>query len=167
MERCHGPLAFDGKQPPGLFGHSGLRVTRGGMTCVDFLQFCIGQVIANRVGNDEITICQSLHQGAGTQPVGAVIGEIGFADGVEAGNRRHEVVIHPEAAHRVVNGRIDPHGSFIRVLTRYALVHVEKIAIALIDDLLAQAFDRLRKIQINAQAGSHTEAFVAYGFGIT
>ena len=125
------------------------------------------QVVADRVRNDEVAVCQPLHQRTRAEAVRAVIREVRFTQHMKARQGAHEVVIHPEAAHRVVNGRIDSHGSFIWVLTRYALVHVEKIAVALIDDLLTQTFDRLRKIQINAQAGSYTEAFVAYGFGIT
>ena len=167
MERRDRSFSANFEQAFGYLHNARFRLAHGGMRCVHPFQLSVGEVVADRIGKDEVTVRQALHQCAGPEPVRAVVGEVCFADGVKSGHRCHQVVIHPEAAHRVVNGRIDSHGSFIWVLTRYALVHVEKIAVALIDDLLAQAFDRLRKIQINAQAGSYTEAFVAYGFGIT
>ena len=70
------------------------------MVCLNFGEICTGQVPADGIGNDEIPIRQTLHQGAGTQPVGTMISEIALAHGVEAGNRGHQLIIDPEPTHR-------------------------------------------------------------------
>ena len=43
-----------------------------------------GQVVADRVGQDEVAVGQALHQRAGAEPVGAVVGEVGLADHEQA-----------------------------------------------------------------------------------
>ena len=43
-----------------------------------------GQVIADGIGNDEVAVGQALHEGAGAEAVGAVIGEVGFAENEQA-----------------------------------------------------------------------------------
>ena len=64
-----------------------------------------GQVVADRVRQDEVAVGQPLHQRARAEPVGAVVGEVGLAEHVQPGDRAHQVVVHPEPAHRVVDGR--------------------------------------------------------------
>src|SRR5688572_9134666 len=59
---------------------------------------------------------------------------------------------------------INPHWRAISVLAGDLLVHVEKISIALFNDLLSQALDRIRKIQINAQAAWSNSAAVIASF---
>ena len=118
--------------------------------------FVVRQIIADRVGNDEITVGQPLHQRARAQPVRAVVGKVCLAQHKQPGNRAHQVVIHPQAAHRVVDGRIDAHRHLVRILVGDALVHVEQVAVALAMTLRAQPFDRVRKIEINAQPSRPT-----------
>ena len=114
------------------------------------------QIVADRVGKDEVAVGQSLHQRARAEPVGAVIGEIGFADREQSGDRAHQVVIHPQSAHRVVDRRIDPHRNFVGIFAGDALVHVEQIAVAFVDAVLAEPLDGIGEIQIDAEAGSPT-----------
>ena len=40
---------------------------------------CLGQVFGYGVGDDEVPVGQPLHQGAGPQAVGTMIGKIGFS----------------------------------------------------------------------------------------
>src|SRR5215471_19291948 len=74
----------------------------GGKLC----RFRGGKIVPDAVRNDEVAVGQALHEGAGAETVGTVIGEIGFAENEEAGNRGHQVVVDPEASHGVVRGGI-------------------------------------------------------------
>ena len=89
------------------------------------------EVVADRVRDDEVAVGEPLHQRARAEPVRAVVGEVRFAEHVQAGDGAHQVVVHPEPAHRVVHGRIDAHRHLVRILVRDALVHLEEIAVAL------------------------------------
>ena len=100
-----------------------------------------GQVAADGVRNDKVAVGQALHQGAGAQAVGAVIREVGLTQDEQAGDGAHQVVIHPEAAHGVVEGRIDHHGRFIGILGHDLFIHLEEIAVFGFDLGLAQALD--------------------------
>ena len=104
----------------------------GGIVGVHFFQLGGGQVIADRVRQDEVAVGQALHQRAGAEAIGAVVGEIRFTDHEQAGDGAHQVVVHPEAAHRVVDGRIDAHRHLVRILAGDALVHFEQVAVALL-----------------------------------
>ncbi len=104
-----------------------------GMAGMDFFELAARQVVADGVRDDEIAVGEALHQRAGAQAVGAVIGKIRFADDEQAGDGRHQVVIHPQAAHGVVNRGINAHGDLIRIFAGDALVHFEEVAVALFD----------------------------------
>ena len=69
----------------------------------------VGEVVADRGRQHEVAVGQALHQRAGAEPVGAVVGEVGLADHEQAGDRGLQVVVDPQAAHRVVDGRVDAH----------------------------------------------------------
>ena len=71
-----------------------------------------GQVVAHGVGQDKVAVGQSLHQGRSPEPVGAVIGKIGLAEHEQAVDGGHQLIIHPETAHGVVDRRVDGHGLF-------------------------------------------------------
>ena len=80
---------------------------------------------------------------------------------------RHEVVIHPEAPHGVVDSREDSHRDCVGVLAGDALVHLEQVAVALGDYVLAQALDGVAEVQIHGQPGfTHAAAFVADLLGV-
>ena len=49
-------------------------------------------IVANGVGQYEITVGQTLHQRRGAEAVGTVAGEVGLADSVQAGDGGHQVV---------------------------------------------------------------------------
>ena len=56
-------------------------------------------------GKDEIAIGEALHEGAGAETVRAVVGEVGLTDDEQPRQVAHQVVVDPEAAHRVVEAR--------------------------------------------------------------
>src|SRR5437763_11646488 len=66
-----------------------------------------GQVIWQRVWQNEITISQPLHKRAGSEPVSAVIGKICFDDDKQTGHVAHQIIIDPENANGVVDSRVN------------------------------------------------------------
>ena len=125
-----------------------------------------GEVIADGIGNDEVAVGQALHERAGAETVGTVIGEVGFAENEQTGNRGHQVVVHPEAAHGVVTGGIDAHGNFVGILAGDALVHFEEVAVALGNFVFSETLDRIGEIEVDAKAGfADTAASIALGLG--
>ena len=79
-----------------------------------------------------------------------MVGEVRLAEHVEPGQVALEVVVDPQPAHRVVDGGVDAHGDGERVLTGDALVHLEEVVVALVDDLRADARDRLGEVEVHA-----------------
>ena len=79
-----------------------------------------------------------------------MIREVRLAADEEPGDGGHEVVVDPQSAHRVVGGGIDPHGVLVRVLAGDALVHLEEVAVALTDDVLAEAANGICEVQVDA-----------------
>ncbi len=76
-----------------------------------------------------------------------------------------QVVVHPQAAHGVVDGGVNPHGNLVGVLIGDALVHVEQVVVAIADGLLAQPPNGVGKVKIDPQPGvAYTTAFVAHSF---
>ena len=63
---------------------SALHLSEGGMAGIHLRQLGLRQVIADGVRQNEVAIGQSLHQRAGTQAIGAVVGEVGLTDDVQA-----------------------------------------------------------------------------------
>ena len=53
------------------------------------------EVVRDRVGRDEVPVREPLHQRAGAEAVGAVVGEVRFAQHEQPRNRALEVVVHP------------------------------------------------------------------------
>src|SRR5690606_12358025 len=71
-------------------------------------------------------------------------------------------VVHPQPAHRVVDGRVDAHRDLVRVLARDALVHLEQVAVLLLHSLPAEPVDGVAEVEVDAQAaGSDAAALVA------
>ena len=101
---------------------------------------------------DEIAIGQPLHQGTGTKPVRAVFGIVGFSQHEQAGDRTHQVIVHPQPAHRVVGGGVNPHRLAVRVIATDPLVHRHQVAVAGGDGAFAFRFDRIGEIQIDRAA---------------
>ncbi len=132
--------------------HGGLGVPERRVLRVDGVLLCSGEVVADRVREDEVAVREALHQRARAEAVRAVVREVRLARDVEARDRGHQVVVHPEPAHRVVRGRVDAHRDLVGVVVRDALVHVEEVAVALADDVLAEAADRVREVEVDAEA---------------
>ena len=63
----------------------------------------------------------------------------------EPGHVAHQVVVDPEPAHRVVDRGVDPHRHAVRVLAGDALVHLEEVAVALLDHVVAEALRSPRR----------------------
>ena len=110
-----------------------------------------GEVIGDRVGQDEVAVGEALHERGGAEAVGAVVGEVGFAADEQAGDVGLQVIVHPEAAHRVVHGREDAHRLLVRVLAGDVLVHVEQVAVAGADLGFAEALDRGGEVEVDAE----------------
>ena len=119
---------------------------------VDLRERSRGEVVVDRVRQYEVPVAQSLHEGRRAEPVGSVVGEVGLAGHVQPSDRALEVVVDPQPAHRVVDGRVDPHRHLVRVLARDLQVHVEQVPVARLDDLLAQPVDRIGEVQVDAAA---------------
>src|SRR5207249_2657388 len=146
--------------------HLTLNLAECRMLGVDLGGLRLGEVVADRVWQDEVAVGESLHQRARSQPVRAVVGEVRLADGVQAVDGRHQVVVHPQTTHRVVRGGVDPHRYLERVLPRNALVHLEQVAVPLGDHLTAEARDGVAEVQINAvPSRAHAVPFVAHFLG--
>lgn len=91
-----------------------------------------------------------------------MVGEVRLADGEQAGDRGLEVVVDPESAHRVVHGGVDPHRGLVRVLGGDPRVHVEEVAVLLLDLGPAHPLDGFREVEVDAlSAGSDAAALVA------
>ena len=58
-----------------------------------------------------------------------MVGEVGFTENEAARNRGHQIVVHPEAAHGVVDGREDTHRDLVRVFVGNLFVHLEEVAV--------------------------------------
>ena len=150
-----------------ICGDVRLGFAHGGVGGIDLLEFVGGQIIADGVWQNEVAVGQALHERAGAQAVGAVVGEVRFADHVQAGDSGHQVVVHPQAAHGVVDGGVDAHRLLVRVFAGDALVHVEQVAVALLDDVLAEALDGIAEIEVDGEAGfADAAAFVADLLGV-
>ena len=167
MEGIDRTGALDMQQAIRAVGDLRFGVAEGGVAGIHLALLGTGEIVADGVGQDEVAIGQALHQRARAQAIGAVIGEVRLTRDIQAGDGAHQVVIDPQPAHGVVNGGIDAHGHFVGILAGDALVHVEQVAVALYDDVLAQALDSLAEVEVDAQAGlAHAAAFVANGLGI-
>ncbi len=91
-----------------------------------------------------------------------MVGEVRLADREQARDRGLEVVVDPQAAHRVVHGGVDPHRHPVGVLVGDPLVHVEEVAVLGLDRLAPHARDGVGEVQVDAlAAGAHAPALVA------
>ncbi len=139
----------------------------------------IGQVVLNGVGQHEVAVGQTLHQGRSTQTVGTVVGEVALTDSEQAGDGGLQLVVNPDTTHCVVDSGIDHHGLVVlhaidlvgQVAGEHVgdlLIHLKQVAVALHDDVESQTVDRLREVQIDGQTSVvHAEALVAALLGGT
>ncbi len=167
MERVHCPLALDREQQVDCLAYAAdclLYLGRGVEHCRELVG---GQIVSNRVGHDEVAVGKSLHQRAGAEAVCAVVREVSLTNHKQARDGALQVIVHPQAAHGVVDGRIDPHRDLVRILVGDALVHLEQVVVTITDRVLAQTLDRGRKVEVHAEAGfAHAAALIANRLGI-
>ena len=127
----------------------------------------VGKVVLHCVGEHEVTVGQTLHEGGGAEAVRAVVGEVALADGEEALDGGLELVVYPDTAHGVVGGGEDHHRGLVGVVVGDHLVHVEEVAVAVGHSVLAQTVDGIFEVEVNGVAGTYAVAGVAAFFGGT
>jgi hypothetical protein len=67
-----------------------------------------------------------------------------------------------------VYGGVDAHRLLVRIFAGDAVVHVEQVAVALLNYRSAEALDGVAEIEVDRQAAfAHAAAFVADGLGVT
>ena len=93
-----------------------------------------------------------------------MIGEVRFTEDVESRDVAHEVVVYPEPAHCVVDGGEDSHWALVGVLISDLLVHVEEIAVTLLDGVPADALDGVGEVEVDAETGGADAASVVARF---
>src|SRR5690606_29799302 len=93
--------------------HVLLSFFEGRMVYAYFIVRRLCQVITYGVRYNEVTICQTLHQGRSTEAVSTVVREVTLARCVQTWDVGHQVVVYPKATHGVVHGRVDAHWFFI------------------------------------------------------
>jgi len=152
MELADGSLAFDLQDAIDARLRLRLRVSECRVVRRHARQRGGAEIVRHRVGRHEIAVGKTLHQRAGAEAVGAVIGEVRLAEHEQPRNRRLEVVVHPQPAHRVVDGRVDAHRHLIRIFVRDAAIHVEQVAVTRLDRLDAVALNRVGEVEIDRQA---------------
>ena len=151
MEVVDGVRALHRQQPLRQVRHVGLgaaelRLGRGDGRLPEQRR----EVVGDRGGEHEVAVGQALHERAGPESVGAVVGEVRLTEHVQPGDVAHQVVVDPEPAHRVVDGGIDAHRLAERVLVGDALVHLEEVAVALLDDVVTEAGDGVAEVEVHA-----------------
>jgi hypothetical protein len=121
------------------------------------------EVVSDRRRHDEVPVGQRLHQGARAEPVRAVIREVRLARREQARDGRHQVVVDPEASHRVVRGGIDPERRAQRIVAGEPLVHLEEVAVAIPERAGTDAGEGVAEIKEHgASAGRDAAALVAH-----
>lgn len=104
MERVHRAGAVDRQELVDPVGDRLHGLDDLGRVVGDGVELVLGQVVADRDREDEVAVGQTLHQCGRTEAVRAVVGEVRLAGHVEARDGRLQVVVDPEATHRVVHG---------------------------------------------------------------
>ena len=110
-------------------------------------------MVADRVRDDEVAVGEALHQGTRPEAVGSVVREVRLTEDIQTGQVALQVVVHPQAAHRVMDRRVDSHRDFVRVFSGDLLVHVKEVAVLASHDIFAITFDGCCEIEIHRQTG--------------
>ena len=161
-------LALDGHEAGDAFAHTLLCLVELGSRCLgSFHLDLIAQIVLHGVGKHKIAVGQTLHQSRCAQTVCTVVREVAFADGEKTLDRGLQLVVYPDAAHGVVRGGENHHGSLIGIVVGNHLVHVEEVAVAVGNHILAQTVDGIFEIEIHGIAGAHAVACVAALLGGT
>ena len=128
----------------------------------DLVELGSRKVTADGVRNDKVSIGKSLHQSGCAQAVRTVVREVRFAQDKAARNRTHQVVVHPEAAHRIMGSRIDAHRNLVRIFVGDFFIHLEQVAVFGGNACDTHTLDGIGKVQINGTfRRTDTHALVA------
>ena len=76
-----------------------------------------------------------------------MVREVGLTDGVESRDGCLKIVVNPDAAHRVVDGRVDHHRLLPRAYVIDLEVHVEEVAVTLLYPLVSEALDGIGEVE--------------------
>ena len=157
--RVYRTLTLNAHQPVYFVLHTLLGLRKFGQVGRKAWPNClVGQVVLDGVRQHKVAVGQTLHQCRRTQTVCSVVGEVALSDGKKTLNRGHQLVVYPDTTHRVVYGRVNHHrvvilhavnlvGQFARINVGNLFVHVEEVAITLLNGLKSKAFDALREIE--------------------
>ena len=78
-----------------------------------------------------------------------MIGEVRFTSNEQSRDSRHQVVVHPQATHRVMRSGIDPHRHGVRVLSRDPLINVEQISVLIANRFQTEPLNGIREVQVH------------------
>ena len=81
-----------------------------------------------------------------------MVGEVRLAGDEQPGDVGLQVVVDPQAAHRVVDGGVDAHGDLVGVLPGDLRVHVEQVAVLLGDRLGAHPLEGVGEVEVDPTA---------------
>ena len=116
--------------------------------------------VRDRVRQHEVPVGQALHQGARPEAVRPVVREVRLADDEQPVEVAHQLVVHPQPAHRVVDRGVDAHRLPIGVLGGDPLVHGEQVAVLLLDPVAALPADGVGEVEVDAAAARPDPAAV-------
>ena len=116
------------------------------------------QVVLYCIGQYEISIRQSLHEGRCTESVCAMVREVALSDGKESWYGCLQFIVYPDTTHSIMYGREYHHGvivlrvayglgKFTGIDIGNLLVHVEEVTITLANLVDTQALDALAEVQ--------------------
>ena len=115
MDIVNSAVTLDGEELVDAFFGLLLAVFERGIGFGNLLELGACEVAADGERNDEVTVGEALHKSRSAEAVCTVVGEVGFTENEAARNSGHQIVVHPEAAHGVVDGREDTHRNLVRV----------------------------------------------------
>ena len=156
VEGSGGLGAADGHEFFDAAFHGVLDFSKGGVVSGDGsggADTLFTEVVADGVREDEVTVGEALHKGGSAEAVGTVVGEVGLAADEKAGDGALEVVVHPEAAHGIVDRGENHHGGAVGIVTADALIHLEEVAVAFLNGMFAVALDGVAEVEENAETG--------------
>ena len=82
-----------------------------------------------------------------------MVREVGLTDGVKARNCSLEVVVNPDTAHGIVDGRVNHHRLLPWRRSSDLLVHLEEVSVSLLYSLVAETLDSILEIEEHGQTG--------------
>ena len=149
MERIGAAFSVDANQLLDPILDLGLGGRERRMRNVHRIQFGRSDVVGNGVRQDEIPVGETLHQRARAEPVGAVVREVRFTAHEQSRDGRHQVVVHPQPAHRVMRSGINPHRHGVRILIRDPLINFEQVAVLLANGFQTEPVNGIGEIKID------------------